>query len=215
MEGYKNLLLANKAWVQEKLSLQTDYFQELARDQKPEFLWIGCSDSRVPAEEVTGTKPGELFVHRNIANLVVHTDLNIQSVLHYAIEVLRVKHIIVCGHYGCGGVRAAMTGQKFGVMDQWLRNIKDVYYDHRDEIRGAGDAEAQTNRLVELSVFEQVRNITKTEALQRAWLNEQRPTVHGWVFSLYDGLLKSLYRLDPDSKIEDIYRYDTEVLRER
>lgn len=213
MESYKNLLLANKAWVQEKIKLDRDYFTELARDQKPEFLWIGCSDSRVPAEEVTGTEPGEIFVHRNVANLVVHADLNMQSVLHYAIEVLKVRHVIVCGHYGCGGVRAAMTNQRFGILDQWLRNIKDVYHDHRDEIMAAGDVEAQTNRLVELSVFQQLHNITKTASLQRSWNFDKRPTLHGWVFGMNDGLLKNLYRLDPDSPIEDIYRYDKDALR--
>lgn len=213
MESYKNLLLANKAWVQEKLKIDREFFTELSQDQKPEFLWIGCSDSRVPAEEVTGTKPGEIFVHRNVANLVVHADLNMQSVLHYGIEVLKVRHIIVCGHYGCGGVRAAMTNQRFGIMDQWLRNIKDVYADHSDEILAAGNPDDQVNRLVELSVFEQVRNITKTAALQRAWSFEKRPTLHGWVFGMNDGHLKSLYRLDPNSPIEDIYRYDKETLR--
>ncbi len=213
MESYKNLLLANKAWVQEKIKLDRNYFTELARDQKPEFLWIGCSDSRVPAEEVTGTAPGEIFVHRNVANLVVHADLNIQSVLHYAIEVLKVRHIIVCGHYGCGGVKAAMTNQRFGILDQWLRNIKDVYHDHSDEIIAAGDLEAQTNRLVELSVFQQLRNITKTASLQRSWISEKRPTLHGWVFGMNDGLLKNLYRLEPGSPIEDIYRYDKDSLR--
>lgn len=213
MESYKNLLLANKAWVQEKLKLDRDYFTELARDQKPEFLWIGCSDSRVPAEEITGTQPGEIFVHRNVANLVVQADLNMLSVLHYAIEVLNVRHVIVCGHYGCGGVRAAMTNQQFGVLDQWLRNIKDVYHDHRDEIMAAGDVEAQTNRLVELSVFQQLHNITKTASLQRAWNLDKRPTLHGWVFGMNDGLLKNLYRLDPDSPIEDIYRYENDALR--
>ncbi|MEY4631834.1 MAG: hypothetical protein RIQ81_1954 [Pseudomonadota bacterium] len=209
MESYKNLLLANKAWVEEKLKLDRDYFDDLSRDQRPEFLWIGCSDSRVPAEEVTGTQPGDIFVHRNIANLVLNTDFNVQSVLHYAIEFLRVKHIIVCGHYGCGGVRAAMTNQGFSVMDQWLRNIKDVHNNHRDEIHGAGDMEAQTNRLVELNVLEQLRNITKVRSLQRAWHQERRPTLHGWVFSMKDGLLKSLYRFEPGSAIDDIYRYDT------
>ncbi len=212
MESYKNLLLANKAWVEEKLKLDRDYFSDLAKDQRPEFLWIGCSDSRVPAEEVTGTQPGEIFVHRNIANLVLHTDFNAQSVLHYAIEFLRVKHIIVCGHYGCGGVRAAMSDQGFSVMDQWLRNIKDVYNNHRDDIRGAGDIEAQTNRLVELNVLEQLRNITKIRSLQRAWKHEQRPTLHGWVFSLNDGLLKSLYRFEPGSEIDDIYAYNESAL---
>jgi len=212
MDTYKSLLLANKAWVQEKLKLDRDFFTELSKDQRPEFLWIGCSDSRVPAEEVTGTSPGEIFVHRNIANLVVNTDLNMLSVLHYAIEVLKVSHIIVCGHYGCGGVRAAMSNQRFGVMDQWLRQIKDVYHYHKDEIQGCGDVESQTNRLVELSVLEQLRNITKTTGLQGAWHHERRPTLHGWVFNMGDGLLKSLYRLEPGTPIEDIYRYDPRTL---
>ncbi len=205
-------MLANKAWVQEKLSLESDYFENLSKGQQPSYLWIGCSDSRVPAEEVTGTAPGEIFVHRNIANLVVHTDLNVQSVLHYAIEVLKVKHVIVCGHYGCGGVRAAMTPDHFGVMDQWLRNIKDVYHEHRDEITGTGDATKQVDRLVELNVLAQLNNIKRTRVLQRAWHMEQRPTLHGWVFGINDGLLRSLYRVDPTSPIEQEYRFDENAL---
>jgi carbonic anhydrase len=213
MENYKSLLLANKAWVKEKLSLQEDYFENLSKGQQPQFLWVGCSDSRVPAEEVTGTTPGEIFVHRNIANLVVHTDLNVQSVLFYAIEVLKVKDVIVCGHYGCGGVRAAMTQQHFGIMDQWLRNIKDVYHMHRGEIDAAGDEEGRVNKLVELSVLEQLHNIMKTRVLQKAWKMEQRPTLHGWVFGLQDGLLRDLYRFDPSSSIAEEFRYDDESLK--
>lgn len=212
MENYKSLLLANKAWVKEKLSLQDDYFDILSKGQQPQFLWVGCSDSRVPAEEVTGTTPGDIFVHRNIANLVVHTDLNVQSVLYYAIEVLKVKDVIVCGHYGCGGVRAAMTQQHFGVMDQWLRNIKDVYHIHRGEIDAAGDEEGRVNKLVELSVLEQLHNIMKTGVLQRAWRMEQRPTLHGWVFGLHDGLLRDLYRFDSNSSIAEEFRYNDESL---
>ncbi|MCX6124569.1 MAG: carbonic anhydrase [Proteobacteria bacterium] len=212
MESYKNLLLANKAWVQEKLSLEPGYFEELSQGQQPTFLWIGCSDSRVPAEEVTGTAPGEIFVHRNIANLVVHTDLNVQSVLHYGIEVLKVNHVIVCGHYGCGGVRAAVTKNHFGPMDQWLRNIKDVFHTHKEEISAAGSEEDQLNRLVELNVLEQVNNIKQTRVLQRAWHFDRRPTLHGWVFGLHDGLLRNLYRIEPGSPVEAEYQYDLAAL---
>jgi carbonic anhydrase len=212
MDTYKALLLANKAWVQEKLQTDREFFSNLSKDQQPEYLWIGCSDSRVPAEEITGTHPGEIFVHRNIANLVLHTDINLQSVLHYAVEVLKVRHIIVCGHYGCGGVRAAMTKQRFGIMDEWLRNIKDTYHTHREEIESSGDVAAKTDRLVELNVLEQVRNITKTRAVQRAWKHFGRPTVHGWVFNMNDGLIKSLFKIEPRSVIDDIYTYDEDTL---
>ena len=212
MESYKNLLLANKAWVQEKLRLESDYFENLSQGQQPTYLWIGCSDSRVPAEEITGTAPGEIFVHRNIANMVIHTDLNVQSVLHYGIEVLKVNHVIVCGHYGCGGVRAAMTQNHFGVMDQWLRNIKDVFYYHNIDILGAGDTEAQVNRLVELNVLNQLNCIKQTRVLQKAWSQRQGPTLHGWVFGLNDGLIRNLYRMEPGSPIEPQYRYDAAAL---
>jgi carbonic anhydrase len=212
MPNHIDLILANKAWVKEKLAVSDTYFEELSKGQQPDYLWIGCSDSRVPAEEVTGTSPGEIFVHRNIANLVVHTDLNIQSVLHYGIEVLKVKHVIVCGHYGCGGVRAAMTQSHFGVMDQWLRNIKDVYHTHRDQIESQQNEDERVNRLVELNVLQQVKNIQRTQVLQRAWHREQRPTLHGWVFGLHDGLLRDLYRLDPGSPLESEYKYlDSEL----
>lgn len=212
MESYKNLLLANKAWVKEKLNLDAQFFDDLSKGQQPTFLWIGCSDSRVPAEEVTGTAPGEIFVHRNIANLVVHTDLNVQSVLYYAVEVLKVNHVIVCGHYGCGGVRAAMTSDHFGVMDQWLRNIKDVHHQHHDEITGSGDEQAQLDRLVELNVLEQLNNIKQTKVVQKAWFHERRPTLHGWVFGIHDGLLRNLYRVDPGTIVERPYSYNENAL---
>jgi carbonic anhydrase len=203
MESYKNLLLANKAWVQERLQIDKDYFTELAKDQKPDFLWVGCSDSRVPAEEITGTKPGDIFAHRNIANLVLQTDINLQSVIYYAVEVLKVKHIIVCGHYGCGGIRAAMTDQKFGLLDEWLRNIKEVYRNHLAEIQNSGDEQSQVNRLVELNVQDQLISIAKTEVVQKTWALEQRPTLHGWVFNMADGRLSNLYKIDPGTLIKD------------
>lgn len=208
MDAYKRLLLANKAWVQDKLSLSPDFFQQLAKEQKPEFLWIGCSDSRVPAEEVTGTQPGEIFVHRNIANLVNHTDFNLLSVLSFAVEYLKVKHVIVCGHYGCGGVRAALSRQKYGVLDEWLRQIKDTYYTHHDEIEAAGEFDVQANKLVELNIHEQLRNLMKTKIIQRAWHEEKRPTLHGWVYGLNDGRIKNLYKLEPGSPIHDVYRFN-------
>lgn len=212
MDHEKRLLLANKAWVKEKLQIKPHYFADLSKGQQPTYLWIGCSDSRVPAEDVTGTEPGEIFVHRNIANLVVHTDLNVQSVLHYGIEVLKVEHVIVCGHYGCGGVRAAMTQNHFGVMDQWLRNIKDVLHIHRDDISSQGDEEDQVNRLVELSVLTQLKNIQRSQTLQRAWKMHKRPILHGWVFGIDDGLIRDLYRLDPGSPIDPEYTYGDAAL---
>lgn len=208
MDAYKRLLLANRAWVQDKLRLDAGFFTDLAREQKPEFLWIGCSDSRVPAEEITGTQPGELFVHRNIANLVNHTDFNLQSVLSFAVEFLKVKHVIVCGHYGCGGVKAALSRQRFGILDEWLRQIKDVYYTHRHEIDDVADVRGRADRLVELNIHEQVRNLMKTKVIQKAWLEEQRPIIHGWVYSMADGLLKGLYKIEPGTPMHEIYRFE-------
>jgi carbonic anhydrase len=208
MDGYKRLLLANKGWVAEKLNFCPDFFQDLAKEQKPEFLWIGCSDSRVPAEEVTGTQPGEIFVHRNIANLVNHTDFNLLSVLSFAVEFLKVKHVIVCGHYGCGGVKAALTRHKYGLLDEWLRQIKDTYYVHHNDIDAAGSLDRKTDMLVELNILEQLRNLTKTKIIQQAWHEERRPTLHGWVYGLNDGRLKSLYKLEPGATIHDIYKFD-------
>ncbi|PIT99384.1 MAG: carbonic anhydrase [Bdellovibrionales bacterium CG10_big_fil_rev_8_21_14_0_10_45_34] len=208
MESYKKLLLANKAWMKEKLELKPDFFTQLAKEQKPEFLWIGCSDSRVPAEEITGTEPGELFVHRNIANVVVHTDFNLLSVLQFAVDYLKVKHIIVCGHYGCGGVRASLTHNRFGLLNKWLRNIKDVHRIYRGELDLITDPIKQADRLVELNVVEQVHNLAKTSIVQKAWKFEQRPTLHGWVYGLNSGELKDLVILRPGTNIDSIYQFD-------
>lgn len=208
MDKYKRLLLANKAWVKEKLSLSPNFFQDMAKEQRPEFLWIGCSDSRVPAEEVTGTQPGEIFTHRNIANLVHHTDLNLLSVLSFAVEYLKVNHIIVCGHYGCGGIQAALSTQHYGVLDEWLRQIKDTYQQNKELIIQAGSLAAQSDKLVEINILEQLRNLMKTNIIQKAWHEERRPTLHGWVYGLSDGLIKSLYTIEPGSQIEDIYKLD-------
>lgn len=208
MQSFEKLLLENKAWAREKIETDPDYFKHLAEIQKPEFLWIGCSDSRVPANEITGTEPGEIFVHRNIANMVVHTDLNLLSVLDYAVEVLHVKHIIVCGHYGCGGVKAAISHHNMGIINKWLRNIKDVYRFHESEIDNIKNEEAKVNRLVELNVQEQVLNLAKTSIVQKAWKNEQRPHLHGWVYGLSNGLLKSVFNMPPGTKLDHIYEYD-------
>ncbi len=201
-------MLANKAWASEKLNLDEAYFEELAADQKPEFLWIGCADSRVPANEVTGTHPGEIFVHRNVANLVLHTDINMLSVLQYAVEVLKVKHVLVVGHYGCGGVKAAMTNKDYGLINKWLRNIKDVYDKHERELRHIEDEQKRFDRLVELNVEEQVSNLAKTTIIQKAWHQRQGPQLHGWVFNLNNGLINTVTEMQPGSHIDPIYRYD-------
>jgi carbonic anhydrase len=200
--------MANKAWVQDKLNLSPNFFQDLAREQKPEFLWIGCSDSRVPAEEVTGTQPGEIFTHRNIANLVNHTDFNLLSVLTFAVDYLKVKHIIVCGHYGCGGVRAALSSHRYGVLDEWLRQIKDVYHANREMVEAVGSFDLQADKLVELNIYQQIKNLMKTHVIQKAWHEERRPILHGWVYGINDGLLKNLYKIEPGSPIDDIYRFE-------
>jgi carbonic anhydrase len=208
MHSYERLLLENKAWASEKLSEDPNYFNRLANIQKPEFLWVGCSDSRVPANEITGTQPGEIFVHRNVANMVVHTDLNLLTVLDYAVNHLKVNHVIVCGHYNCGGVKAAMTQNNFGIINKWLRNIKDVYRIHREELQALKDEEEKTNRLVELNVQEQVMNLAKTSIVQRAWKHEQRPDLHGWVYGLKDGLIKPVFEMKAGTPIDVIYEYD-------
>lgn len=208
MESYKKLLLANRAWVEEKLSIKKDYFERTYPQQNPEFLWIGCADSRVPPDQVTGTEQGEMFVHRNIANMVVHTDFNFLSVLQYAIESLHVKHIIVCGHYGCGGVHNAMTHKDLGLLNKWLRFIKDVYRYHAAELDAIGDEKVRFDRLVELNVIEQCRNVAETSIVQHAWKREHFPYIHGWVYDLHTGLLKELAMLRPDEDINSIYRYD-------
>lgn len=208
METHKKLLLGNKAWVADKLSVHPDYFTSHAKGQTPKFLWIGCSDSRVPAEDVTGAEAGELFVHRNVANLVVHTDLNVLSVLQYAVEVLQVHHVIVCGHYGCGGVQNAMTRQDFGLINKWLRHLKDVYRMHQRELESIEQREARADRLVELNVIEQINNLAETSVVQRAWRKHNLPLIHGWVYDLKSGYLKEMATLTPTSHMESIYRFD-------
>jgi carbonic anhydrase len=208
MYSYQKLLEENKVWAAEQVERDPEYFSRLVDIQQPEFMWIGCSDSRVPANELTGSQPGEIFVHRNVANMVVHTDLNMLSVLQYAVEVLKVKHIIVCGHYGCGGVRAAMTQTSLGLINKWLRNIKDVYRIHRDEIDIIEDETKRANKLVELNVREQVMNLAKTSIVQSAWKNENRPDLHGWVYDLHDGIIKPVFEILAGDHIDPLYEYD-------
>ncbi len=191
-KSYLKLIENNKKWVKEQTDKDPNFFTDLANGQTPEYLWIGCSDSRVPANEITGTKPGEVFVHRNIANMVVHSDMNLLSVLSYAVEVLKVKHIIVCGHYGCGGVIAAMGNKQYGLIDNWLRHIKDVYRFNALELDSIKDETERARRFVEVNVMEQVRDLSKTSIVQNAWNNDQPLHVHGWVYDLNDGLINDL-----------------------
>ena len=188
-KSYKQLLENNKQWVASQLAKDPVYFEKLANSQNPEYLWIGCSDSRVPANTITGTDPGEMFVHRNIANMVVHSDMNMLSVLSYAVEVLKVKHIIVCGHYGCGGVLAAMGNKQIGLIDNWLRHIKDVYRLHERELDNIEDENDRLCRFVELNVIEQVTNLSKVSFIQEEWAQGEYPYIHGWVYDLKDGLI--------------------------
>ena len=209
MTPIEKLLLENKAWAAEIKADDPEYFERLSHLQTPQFLWIGCSDSRVPADKITGTQPGEIFVHRNIANMVIHTDVNLLSVLDYAVNHLKVNHVIVCGHYGCGGIRAALTNHDYKlVLNMWLRNIKDVYRIYSDELEAIPDMEKRTDRLAELNVKEQVMHLAKTSIIQRAWKHEQRPQLHGWVYGLKDGLIKSVFEMDSSSGIDPIYKYD-------
>jgi len=209
MKPYELLLKDNKSWAAEMLETDPEYFKKLSDLQTPEYLWIGCSDSRVPANQITGTQPGEIFVHRNVANLVINTDVNVLSVLDYAVNQLKVKHVIVCGHYGCGGIKAALTKNDFKpVLNMWLRNIKDVYRLHRSQLDLINNEEEKTNKLVELNVMEQVFNLAKTSIIQRAWKNEQRPDLHGWVYGLKDGIIKPVYEMKAGSIIDDLYEYD-------
>ena len=208
MKAYEKLLEANKNWASTTVGHDPEFFSRLANVQSPEYLWIGCSDSRVPPNEITGTKPGEIFIHRNIANMVVHTDLNMLSVLQYAVEVLKVKHVIVCGHYGCGGVKAAMTRKSLGIINKWLRNIKDVYRFHKEEIDGINEESGRVNRLIELNVVEQVMNLAKTSIIQTAWKNNNAPHLHGWVYGLDNGLIKPIFEMPASSHFDDLYEFD-------
>lgn len=208
METYKRLLLNNKAWVEDKLNLRPDFFKRTSGVQKPEFLWIGCSDSRVPSEEITGVEPGELFVHRNIANLVIHTDFNMLSVVQYAVEVLKVRHIIVCGHYGCGGIKTALSRQHLGLINKWLRHIKDVYRLHSTELDAIADESTRYERLIELNVAEQVNHLAELSFVQKSWKRNGFPMLHGWIYDIHTGYLKQEKKIDPGQLPHDIYVYE-------
>lgn len=209
MKPYEVLLNDNKQWAAEKIETDPEFFKKLSSLQTPEFLWIGCSDSRVPANEITGTEPGEIFVHRNIANLVIHTDVNLLSVLEYAVVHLKVNHVIVCGHYGCGGIKAAMGNTDYKqVLNMWLRHIKDVYRHNREELNNIKDDEVRSNRLTELNVIEQVQRLAKTSIIQRAWKEREGPDLHGWVYGLKDGLIKPVFEMKANSPIDPLYKYD-------
>ncbi len=209
MHPYELLLDDNKAWALNKVKTEPDFFKKLESLQTPEFLWIGCSDSRVPANEITNTQPGEIFVHRNVANLVVNTDVNLLAVLDYAVNHLKVKHVIVCGHYGCGGVKAATTNTDFKqVLNMWLRNIKDIYRIHRDELEMITDEGKRVDRLVELNVQEQIFNLAKTSIIQRAWKEDNRPDLHGWVYGLKDGIINPVFEMKAGTHIDPLYEYE-------
>jgi len=206
--AYEQLLQNNDNWSKEQIKQDPEFFSRLASVQHPEFLWIGCSDSRVPADKITGTQPGEIFVHRNIANMVVHTDLNLLAVLEYAVVHLKVEHVIVCGHYNCGGVKAAMTSHNFGIINKWIRNIKDVYRIHRSEIEIYMDETERLNKLVELNVREQVLNLAKTSIIQKAWKKHQRPMLHGWVYGLDDGRINPICKMSHEDHLDPLYEFD-------
>lgn len=208
MPTYEKLLFKNKEWARAMTEEDPGFFKNLSALQTPEFLWIGCSDSRVPADKITGTQPGEIFVHRNIANMVVHTDVNLLSVLDYAVNYLKVKHVIVCGHYGCGGIKAAMDNRDYKpVLNMWLRNIKDVYHIYKAELDSIEDMEKRANRLVELNVKEQVTHLAQTSMIQRAWQNEGGPHLHGWVYGLDNGIINPVMEMPPGTIIDDLYRF--------
>ena len=206
-EFYKKILENNKKWVEDKLAVDANYFKNLVAGQSPPLLWIGCSDSRVPANEIIGAAPGEVFVHRNIANMVVHSDMNMLSVLDYAVNALKVQHIIVCGHYGCGGVQAAMGNDAIGIIDNWIRHIKDVYRFHQNELDAIADEKARFNRFVEVNVEEQVLDLAKTSIVQNAWKTGQKLAIHGWVYGLNNGLVTDLgLNFSCDKDLDDVYQ---------
>lgn len=194
MKELDPLLLSNQQWAESIKKEDPQFFEKLSKQQSPEYLWIGCADSRVPANQIVGLLPGELFVHRNIANCVVHTDMNCLSVIDYAVKVLKVKHIIVCGHYGCGGVEAALTDKQYGLADNWIRNIRDVYHNHLTEINELPTPKKQLNRLCELNVVQQMLNVAHLPTLQNAWNTGQNISVNGWIYSISDGLLSKVKR---------------------
>ena len=214
MRVLKKLLDNNRSWAEKIKESDPDFFMKLSKQQNPEYLWIGCSDSRVPANQIVDLLPGEIFVHRNIANLVIHTDLNCLSVIQYAVEILRVKHIIVCGHYGCSGVNAAMENSEHGLIDNWLRNIKDIYRYHQARIDAVRDAKKKIDLLCELNVVEQVMNVCHTTMVQSAWKSGRELAVHGWVYSIEDGILRDLNVCitNPD-EISRVHRMDGASLK--
>jgi carbonic anhydrase len=204
---YKKIIDNNKKWVEAKLKIRPDYFNNLAEGQNPPLLWIGCSDSRVPANEIIGAEPGEVFVHRNIANMVVHSDMNMLSVLDYAVNALKVGHVIVCGHYGCGGIKAAMGNSSIGIIDNWIRHIKDVYRFHHEELDAIEDERERFNRFVEVNVIEQVMDLAKTSIVQNAWSTGQNLHLHGWVYGLDSGYVTDLgVNFSCDKDLEDVYQ---------
>jgi len=204
---YKKILDNNKKWVETQLAIDKEYFKDLAKGQQPPLLWIGCSDSRVPANEIIGAKPGEVFVHRNIANMVIHSDMNMLSVLDYAVNVLKVKHVIVCGHYGCGGVKAAMENQSIGLIDNWIRHIKDVYRLHEEYLNSISDEDERFNKFVEVNAQEQVFDLAKTSIVQNAWRNGQDLTLHGWTYGLNSGYVTDLgVNMSSNSELDEVYR---------
>lgn len=204
---YKKILDNNKTWVENQLAIDPEYFKDLSKGQTPPLLWIGCSDSRVPANEIIGAKPGEVFVHRNIANMVVHSDMNMLSVLDYAVNVLKVKHVIVCGHYGCGGVKAAMGNQSIGIIDNWIRHIKDVYRLHEDYLNSFEDEEERFNMFVEINVKEQVYDLAKTSIVQAAWRSGQELMLHGWAYGLNSGYVTDLeVNMSCNKELDEVYR---------
>ena len=204
---YKKIIENNKKWVEDKLQISPEYFNNLAEGQQPPLLWIGCSDSRVPANEIIGAEPGEVFVHRNIANMVIHTDMNMLSVLDYAVNALKVKHVIVCGHYGCGGVKAAMGNDSIGIIDNWVRHIKDVYRFHHQELDAITDEKERFNKFVELNVKEQVFDLAKTSIVQNAWKSGQELSIHGWVYGLNSGYVTDLgVNFSCDKDLDDVYQ---------
>ncbi len=204
---YKKILDNNKEWVEKALEKDPNYFADLAKGQTPPLLWIGCSDSRVPANEIIGARPGEVFVHRNIANMVVHSDMNMLSVLDYAVNVLKVKHVIVCGHYGCGGVKAAMGNQSIGIIDNWIRHIKDVYRLHNAYLDSIFDETTRFNTFVEINVKEQVFDLAKTSIVQTAWKHKQELTLHGWVYGLNSGFVTDLnVNMSSNQELDEVYQ---------
>ena len=213
---YKSLIDNNKKWVANQLAHDPEYFEDMAKGQNPPILWIGCADSRVPASQVTGTKPGEIFEHRNIANMIVHSDMNMLSVLDYGVNMLEVSHVIVCGHYGCGGILAAMSNKQYGLIDNWLRDIKDVYRTHHVELDAIEDKTERANRFVELNVVEQVFDLCKTSIIQNAWKKRKGPIVHGWVYDMNTGFIKDLeISVQDDTQLEGVFKFEHSMISKR